>query len=119
MRSSGNNNCRNEKRQVSPTEYERWKTRFSGAEDTIEEMDKSVNDKVKSKNSYTKHPGNWGPHEQTKTTNNRDRRIPAQRPKIFQQNHRRKFFQSKEGHAKEIGPERMSPPHIIIKTLYV
>lgn len=79
-------------------------------------MDKLVKDKAKSKKKKipdTKYPGNWGPHEQTKTTNIRDRRrIPAQRSKIFQQNHRRKFFQSKERHAKEIGPENNVPfPH--------
>lgn len=61
--------------------------RISGTEDRIEEMDGSVKENVNSK-----HPGNLGHYEKTKSKNNRNRgrrRNPDQRHKSFQQNWKR------------------------------
>jgi hypothetical protein len=39
--------------QLSPTEYRSWEREFPGVEDTIEEIDTSVKENVKSKESLT------------------------------------------------------------------
>ena len=78
---------------MGPTEVsitnklQKMEERNSGVADTIEEIDSSVKEKVKSQQILiTKHPGNLGHHEKNNPKNNRDRRrrrTPAQRHKKY------------------------------------
>ena len=73
---------------------------ISGIEDTLEKLDSSVKENIKTKKSLiTKPPGNLEHHKKNKSKNNSDKKIiPAQRHKniLKQKNQRRKLFQLKE-----------------------